>query len=85
MNVIKYFLKYRKERHRYQFWPIRIKLLPDTGWSKGWFIAHGWQTGDERVSVEKTGYGMIPGFRKVFGWTLHFGRLKIIFGNKGDY
>ena len=67
-----------KDKSRWMLWPVRIK------WSAAsancWFTTHGWQTGTERVPVEKTCDGCIPGFRRVFGWTFHLGRVKVCFG-----
>ena len=68
--------KLTKNGSRLQFWPVRLKW----GVTTSWFSTHGWQTGSERVPVEKTSFGCMPGFRAVFGWTFHLGRLKVCFG-----
>lgn len=68
------------EGHRWQLWPIRLGwAAPLIGWSP-WFRTHGWQTGSEPTPNGSTAFGMAPGFRKVFGQTLHLGRLKVKFG-----
>ncbi len=68
-----------KDKSRRVNWPIRLR------WSsnhKGWFTTHGWQIGSERVPVEQTSFGCMPGYRAVFGWTFHLGPLKVCFGRK---
>ncbi len=50
----------------YLRWPIRLKW--GAGMSSQWFDWHGWELGTDRL------------WRRVFGWTYHLGRLKIIFG-----
>jgi hypothetical protein len=47
-------------------WPIRLKW--GAGMSSAWFSWHGWEIGTDRL------------WRRVFGWTFHLGRLKVIFG-----
>lgn len=71
-----------EEGHRWQLWPIRLGWArPLIGWSS-WFATHGWQTGSELTGDGSTAYGMMPGYRKVFGQTLHLGRLKLKFGRE---
>ncbi len=67
----------QKDCARYLMWPIRLKWAPG---SSAWFKTHGWQVGDEACQLEQTQRGFMPGFRGVFGWTFHLGRLKICFG-----
>ena len=54
---------------KYLNWPIRF------GWEgrfkSRWFTTHGWQIGWD---VNR---------KRIFGWTLHFGALKVLFGPKG--
>lgn len=64
--------------NRWQIWPIRLKW--GDGISSGWFKTHGFQTGVEPTSDGTTARGCMPFLRKVFGQTLHLGRLKIVFG-----
>lgn len=56
---------------RYIYWPINLawrKPLLKGKWSP-WFKTHGWQVGWDGIGMG------------VFGWTLHLGRLKIMFGS----
>lgn len=71
----------RPDGHRYQRRPISIRWGHEQSKAR-WFTTHGWQTGAERVSVPLTGDGNVLGYRNVFGWTLHLGRLKICFGRQ---
>lgn len=64
------------DRSRLQFWPIRLAW----GRSSSWFATHGWQVGSELCGRHETSLGNAPGRRDVFGWTLHLGLLKVLFG-----
>ena len=64
--------------NRWLLWPIRVKW--GAAGSSTWFKSHGWCVGSESVPTSETAFGCMPGFRDVFGQTLHFGRLKITFG-----
>jgi len=57
---------------RWLLWPIRLSWGPKL--SSAWFTTHGWQVDTERCSVAETGKRNMPGFRGVFGRTLHLGR-----------
>jgi len=67
-----------RDGNRHFIWPVRL------GWARKttgrFFDRHGWQVGCERVPLVETGYGCMPGFRKVFGQTFHIGALKVIAG-----
>lgn len=69
--------------HRIELWPIRLKwvrpLTPDAPRTL-WPHRHLWQTCSERTPDGSTAFGMMPGYRKVYGQTWHFGRLKLCFG-----
>jgi hypothetical protein len=65
---------------RWLLWPIRLSWGPKL--SSAWFTTHGWQVDTERCSVAETGKRCMPGFRGVFGRTLHLGRLKVLFGRE---
>lgn len=78
-----------EEGERYCLWPIRLGLVPRKGsvncpwWRRFYaFTWHGWQTHTEQVPVEKTSKGSMPGFRRVFGQTLHLGFLQIRLGRR---
>lgn len=84
--------RFDEDGNRWLLWPIRLRWVrplcetsgPWTGAPRlfrGWFVTHGWSVGDERVPVAKTAHGMMPGWRKLYGQTLHLGRLKICFGD----
>jgi len=50
---------------RYLLWPVRFS------WGRPWtrpFTTHGWE-------VQADGFE-----QRVYGWTLHFGKLKVLFG-----
>lgn len=66
------------EGNRWQLWPVRLSWGDRV--SSCWFTTHGWQTGTEPTEDGSTAHGMMPGLRKVFGQTLHLGRLKVLFG-----
>ena len=69
---------------RYLRWPIRFAWghqLPPTSF----FAWHGWQVRDEPCALEETSDRCVPGYRGVFGQTLHIGRLKIMFGVPLDW
>lgn len=72
-----------KDGSRWQVWPVRIRFK--RGASHRWLARHGWQVGSESVPVEKTSFGCMPGYRAVFGQTLHFGPLKILLGKDIGY
>lgn len=65
---------------RWLLWPIRLRWVP--GSPSRWFTSHGWQVGTERCPESQTGGRHMPGFRGVFGRTLHLGRLKVLFGRE---
>lgn len=65
---------------RWLWWPIRLHWAPKN--SSKWFASHGWQVGTEHCTVAETGGRCMPGFRAVIGRTLHFGRLKVLFGRE---
>lgn len=65
-----------RDRDRLLMWPIRLRWSDPR--ASNWFGAHGWQVGTERCAV--TSFHCIPGYRRVFGWTFHVGRLKVCFG-----
>lgn len=69
---------------RWLWWPVRLRWVSDHPKSlrSKWFTTHGWQVGSERCSVAQTGKRNMPGYRGVFGRTLHFGRLKVLFGRE---
>lgn len=60
-----------KAGKRYLYWPIRF------GWREfgpiGFIDWHGWEVGYYRPSI------------RLFGWTLHIGRLLIKFGKSEDH
>lgn len=59
-------------------WPIRLNWGDMS--SSCWFGRHSWYVGPE------TNYpgslSCIPGWRQVYGQTIHFGRLKVCFGKQ---
>lgn len=57
-------------KDRRHWWPIRLKWAKPLpyGMHAQWFKTHEWETGLDRWH------------RRWFGWTLHFGRLKVCFG-----
>jgi hypothetical protein len=62
---------------RFCLWPISL------GWISGWtpfFTWHGWGIGHESCLVSETGNLSMPGYRDIYGQTLHLGPLKIMFG-----
>jgi hypothetical protein len=63
---------------RFYLWPIRVRWAP--GRATRWFDWHGWQVGTESVSRVKTSRACMPGYRRVFGQTLHLGPLLVMFG-----
>lgn len=71
---------------RWLLWPIRLRWVAETGAirtnSRRWVTSHGWQVGTEVCAVSETGKHCMPGYRGVFGRTLHFGRLKVLFGRE---
>jgi hypothetical protein len=79
--------------NRWALWPISLRWVPPLRLSEvdgphsgaprlhsAWLATHGWWIENESVPAAKTAFGMMPGFRKVYGQTLHLGRLKICFG-----
>jgi hypothetical protein len=65
---------------RYLLLPVHVKLSPRR-FGLGWlFGRHGWQVGSEAVPFEKTSHGCMPGYRDVYGQTVHLGPIQIIFG-----
>ena len=60
--------------HRRALWPIRLKW----GHYSHWFVRHGWILDHERCSY--TARGCMPGWRGVYGQTIHFGKLKVCLG-----
>lgn len=48
------------------------------GYGQTWMDRRAIET--ERVPDEKTSASCIPGYRRVFGQTFHFGPLKVFFG-----
>ena len=73
-------IKYKDGSHRLM-WPIRLTWAEQL--SACWFKTHGWQVGSEKCSRAETGRGAMPGWRSVYGWTFHLGRLKVKFGSEG--
>lgn len=71
--------RFDSEDNRWQLWPIGLRWGDKLSSSRP-FSTHGWRVGTESVPVAKTSFGCMPGFRKVFGQTLHLWRLKICFG-----
>ena len=69
------------DRARYLLWPVRFTRKTD-GFPPHWGW-HGWHVRYENVSREKTSAGCMPGYRAVYGQTLHLGRLLILFGPGG--
>lgn len=69
---------------RWLWWPIRLRWVQPISKSlrSKWFTTHGWQVGTERCAESQTGRRCMPGFRDVFGRTLHLGRLKVLFGRE---
>lgn len=67
-------------KSRRLMWPISLKWSAAT--TSRWFRQHGWQVGSERCSAADTSDGCMPGYRAVFGWTLHLGQLKVVFGRE---
>lgn len=72
--IIKY-----KDGSRRLMRPIRLSWADPL--SACWFKTHGWQVGCEACSLAETSFGCMPGWRRVYGWTFHLGRLKIKFGD----
>lgn len=72
--------RFDDEGNRWQLWPIRLAWVRPLGRWSSWFVTHGWQTGTEPTGDGSTAFGLMPGLRKVFGQTLHLGRLKVKFG-----
>lgn len=71
--------RFDEDGDRYHLRPIRFAWNPS---ASCWFKWHGWQTGAERCAYSETSKSCVPGYRRVFGQTLHFGPLKVMFGRK---
>jgi hypothetical protein len=66
--------------HRIALWPIYF--LWGARSSGAWFTRHFWETHSEQTPDGSTAGGTMPGLRKVFGQTIHFGRLKLCAGRR---
>lgn len=65
---------------RLQLWPVRIGLCPRLQrFHIGW---HAWHVCDEHVPEDETQFGYMPGWRGVFGQTVHLGFFQIRLGDK---
>lgn len=77
-------LRIRKDRSRQQLWPIKLKWIPLKHYSCCggfvWLTRHWWHAGAEYVAAGSESENCIPGIRDVFGWTFHFGPIKVVFG-----
>lgn len=71
-----------KDGDRWAWWPVSLRISWRFGNWRQWFKTHGWQIGSERVDPALTSRACMPGFRRVFGWTLHLGPLKVCFGRR---
>ena len=79
LKLYQFFKHYYNNKYELELWPIRLKYA--AGNSSEWFVAHGWSNGSHTVSdSSQTSYGAMPGWKLVYGWTFHLGRLKVIFG-----
>lgn len=72
------FRSVKRDGGRLRMWPIRLRWAPRS--ASGWFMVHGWERAADVVSLARTSFGMMPGFRQTWGWTFHLGRLKVCFG-----
>ena len=71
--------RFDTDRNRWALWPISLRwgakeCSSRPGNTHGWFIDY------EAVPSSLTSYGCMPGWRKLYGQTLHVWRLKICFG-----
>jgi hypothetical protein len=61
------------------WWPIKLRWIK--GGNHTFICTHWFAVGSERCSDDETSGRCCPGYREVFGWTLHIGNLKVIFGS----
>lgn len=66
---------------RFLLWPISVERGMPGCWHFG---QHGWELGAERVDFEDTAIGNMPGYRSVYGQTIHLGPIRVSLGPLGE-